>query len=59
MSMVPGCPTPGHAIHTKETKMNEFFTPLAQRAQLATHSAGHCNALVENPFDEVETAESI
>ena len=34
--------------------MNEFFSPVAQRAQLSTHSAGHSNALVENPFGEVE-----
>lgn len=34
--------------------MNDFFTPVAARSVLATHSAGHCNALVENPFDEVE-----
>lgn len=37
--------------------MNEFFTPAAHRVQLAAHSAGHCNALVENPFDEVEATE--
>lgn len=38
--------------------MNEFFSPVAQRAQLSTHSAGHSNALVENPFDEVEATEA-
>lgn len=37
--------------------MNEFFTPVGHRAQLSTHSAGHSNALVENPFDEVEGTE--
>ena len=35
--------------------MNEFFSPVAQRAQFSTHSAGHSNALVENPFDEVQS----
>ena len=25
--------------------MNEFFSPVAQRAQLSTHSAEHSNAL--------------
>ncbi|WP_246081735.1 streptamidine family RiPP [Nocardioides litoris] len=34
--------------------MNDLFSPLAPRVQLSTHSAGHSNALVENPFDEVE-----
>ncbi|GAA2015465.1 streptamidine family RiPP [Nocardioides kribbensis] len=38
--------------------MNEFFTPQQARVALATHSATHSNALVENPFDEVETAEA-
>ena len=41
----------------KEKQMNEFFTPAGQRLQLSTHSAGHSNALVENPFDEVEATE--
>lgn len=36
--------------------MNEFFSPVPARAALATHSAGHSNALVENPFDEVVEA---
>ena len=38
--------------------MNEFFSPVTQRAQLSTHSAGHSNALVENPFDEVVATEA-
>lgn len=38
--------------------MNEFFSPVPARAALATHSAGHSNALVENPFDEVEAVEA-
>ena len=38
--------------------MNDLFSPVAHRAQLSTHSAGHCNALVENPFDEVEATEA-
>jgi hypothetical protein len=38
--------------------MNELFSPVAQRALASTHSAGHSNALVENPFDEVETTEA-
>jgi len=38
--------------------MNDFFSPIAQRAPLSTHSAGHSNALVENPFDEVEATEA-
>lgn len=37
--------------------MNELFTPLSAPATLAAHSAGHSNALVENPFDEVEVAQ--
>jgi len=52
-------PHPGSA-HTdaKEQQMNEFFSPVPARAALATHSAGHSNALVENPFDEVEAVEA-
>ncbi|MEO9322542.1 streptamidine family RiPP [Nocardioides sp. C4-1] len=38
--------------------MNEFFSPAAGRVQLATHTPGHSNALVENPFDEVEATEA-
>ncbi len=38
--------------------MNELFSPVAARTQLSTHSAGHSNALVENPFDEVEATET-
>ncbi|MFB9312283.1 streptamidine family RiPP [Nocardioides plantarum] len=41
--------------------MNELFSPVSQRPQrstLSTHSAGHSNALVENPFDEVEATET-
>lgn len=38
--------------------MNEYFTPVAQRVQLSTHTPGHSNALVENPFDEVEATET-
>lgn len=37
--------------------MNEFFSPASSRAALASHSPGHCNALVENPFAEVEATE--
>lgn len=36
--------------------MNEFLSPLTTRAAAVTHSAGHCNALVENPFAEAETS---
>jgi hypothetical protein len=42
----------------RRSPMNEFFSPVLQRAQLSTHSAGHSNALVENPFDEVEATEA-
>lgn len=38
--------------------MNELFTPVAQRTQLSAHTAGHSNALVENPFDEVEATDA-
>jgi hypothetical protein len=37
--------------------MTELFTPMSPRVALAVHSAGHCNALVENPFDEVDVAQ--
>lgn len=55
LSTVQERPDPGsRSLTTQEKPMNEFFSPVAQRAQLSTHSAGHSNALVENPFDEVE-----
>lgn len=38
--------------------MNDFFTPVVARVPLAVHSAGHSNALVENPFDEVDATET-
>lgn len=38
--------------------MNDLFSPLAHRALASAHSAGHSNALVENPFDEVEATEA-
>lgn len=38
--------------------MNDLFSPVGQRAQLSAHSAGHSNALVENPFDEVEATDA-
>lgn len=50
----PGAANPSH----EEMQMNEFFSPLSHRVQLAEHSAGHSNALVENPFDEAETTEA-
>lgn len=48
----------GARTQQKEITVNEFFSPLAQRAVVAQHSAGHSNALVENPFDEVEAVEA-
>lgn len=51
-------PTGSASPTPQEMQMNDFFSPVAQRAQLSTHSAGHSNALVENPFDEVEATEA-
>jgi hypothetical protein len=37
---------------------NEFFRPIQAPVTLATHSAGHSNALVENPFDDVQDTDT-
>ncbi|MCZ4551357.1 streptamidine family RiPP [Gordonia rubripertincta] len=36
---------------------NEFFRSIQAPVSLATHSAGHSNALVENPFDDTQDTE--
>ncbi|MGV9315398.1 streptamidine family RiPP [Streptomyces sp. NPDC003691] len=37
---------------------HKVFAPIADPAQLAHLSASHCNALVENPFDDAAVAEA-
>lgn len=37
-------------------EQNKVFNPIAEQGQLAHLSATHSNALVENPFDDVESA---
>ncbi|MFF6975483.1 MULTISPECIES: streptamidine family RiPP [Streptomyces] len=36
---------------------HKVFAPIADPAQLAHLSASHCNALVENPFDDAAAAD--
>ncbi|WP_267133142.1 streptamidine family RiPP, partial [Streptomyces alkaliterrae] len=35
-------------------EQERIFAPIADPGQLAHNSASHSNALVENPFDEVD-----
>ena len=34
---------------------NDLFRSIQAPVSLATHSAGHSNALVENPFEDTES----
>ncbi|MGW1279886.1 streptamidine family RiPP [Streptomyces tsukubensis] len=36
---------------------HKVFAPITDPAQLAHLSASHCNALVENPFDDAAAAD--
>ncbi|MEU0990212.1 streptamidine family RiPP [Streptomyces sp. NPDC005953] len=36
-------------------EQHQVFTPIAEPGQLAHQSATHSNALVENPFDDLNT----
>lgn len=45
-------------LRTKEQHMEQdrVFAPIADPGQLAHNSASHSNALVENPFEDVDAA---